>query len=45
MVSSKAVNERNKAQDLLFAEHQENLMKLIQHEKEALFTEDLPHPS
>lgn len=43
MVSSKAVKERNKVQDLLFSEHQENLMKMIQHEKESLFTKRIYH--
>jgi hypothetical protein len=42
-VSSKAVNERNAAQEQLYKEHEENLMKQIRHEKESLFTKRIYH--
>jgi len=38
IVSSRAVRERNKVQEELFVEHEENLEKQIRLEKESLFT-------
>lgn len=43
IVSSKAVNERNEAQAKLFIEHEQNLEKQIQLEKESLFTKRIYH--
>ena len=43
LVSSRAVQERNQAQQLLFVEHEENLKKQIRHEKESLFTKRIYH--
>jgi hypothetical protein len=43
IVSSRAVNERNEAQERLFVEHEQNLEKQIQLEKESLFTKRIYH--
>jgi len=43
LVSSHAVEERNEAQEKLLAEHEENLMKQIQLEKESVFTKRIYH--
>jgi hypothetical protein len=43
MVSSRAVRERNKVQEELFVEHEENLEKQIRLEKESLFSKRLYH--
>jgi hypothetical protein len=43
MVSSRAVKERNKVQEELFVEHEQNLEKQIQLEKESLFTKRIYH--
>jgi len=43
VVSSRAVNERNEAQEKLFVEHEQNLEKQIQLEKESLFTKRIYH--
>lgn len=43
LVSSQAVKERNKAQQELFKEHEENLKKQIRLEKESLFTKRIYH--
>ncbi|MFH1196204.1 MAG: ATP-binding protein [bacterium] len=43
IVSSQAVKERNEAQQNLFEEHEENLKKQIQLEKESLFTKRIYH--
>ena len=42
-VSSKAVQERNEAQQKLFEEHEENIKKQIRLEKESLFTKRIYH--
>lgn len=42
-VSSYAVKERNEAQDRLFVEHEQNLQKQIQLERESLFTKRIYH--
>ena len=42
-VSSKAVQERNEAQQKLFEEHEENIKKQIRLEKESLFTRRIYH--
>jgi len=43
IVSSRAVRERNKVQEELFVEHEENLEKQIRLEKESLFTKRIYH--
>ncbi|HTY12544.1 MAG TPA: ATP-binding protein [Bacteroidota bacterium] len=43
IISSRAVGERNKAQEELFIEHEENLKKQIRLEKESLFTKRIYH--
>ncbi len=43
IVSSRAVSERNKVQEELFLEHEENLEKQIRLEKESLFTKRIYH--
>ncbi len=43
LVSSQAVKERNEAQEKLFEEHKQNLMKEIRIEKESLFTKRIYH--
>ncbi|MDX9925562.1 MAG: ATP-binding protein [Ignavibacteriaceae bacterium] len=43
LVSSYAVKERNKAQEELYKEHEENLKKQIRLEKESLFTKRIYH--
>ncbi|HLP15734.1 MAG TPA: ATP-binding protein [Bacteroidota bacterium] len=43
LVSSHAVEERNEAQQKLLAEHEENLKKQIQLEKESVFTKRIYH--
>jgi hypothetical protein len=43
IVSSRAVRERNKVQEELFIEHEENLEKQIRLEKESLFTKRIYH--
>jgi len=43
VISSNAVRERDKAQEELFKEHEENLRKQIRLEKESLFTKRLYH--
>jgi len=43
IVSSRAVRERNKVQEELFLEHEENLAKQIRLEKESLFTKRIYH--
>ncbi len=43
VVSSSSVRERNKAQEELFIEHEQNLEKQIRLEKESLFTKRLYH--
>ncbi|MBN1399080.1 MAG: sensor histidine kinase [Bacteroidetes bacterium] len=43
VVSSRAVRERNKVQEELFLEHEENLEKQIRLEKESLFTKRIYH--
>jgi hypothetical protein len=43
IVSSHAVEERNEAQEKLLAEHEENLKKQIQLEKESVFTKRIYH--
>jgi signal transduction histidine kinase len=43
IVSSRAVQERNKVQEELFVEHEENLEKQIRLEKESLFTKRIYH--
>jgi hypothetical protein len=43
IVSSRAVQERNKVQEELFHEHEENLRKQIRIEKESLFTKRIYH--
>ena len=43
IISSRAVGERNKAQEELFVEHEENLKKQIKLEKESLFTKRIYH--
>jgi hypothetical protein len=43
IVSSHAVAERNEAQEKLLAEHEENLKKQIQLEKESVFTKRIYH--
>lgn len=42
-ISSKAVQERNEAQQKLFEEHEENIKKQIRLEKESLFTKRIYH--
>jgi hypothetical protein len=42
-ISSKAVHERNEAQQKLFEEHEENIKKQIRLEKESLFTKRIYH--
>lgn len=43
IISSRAVGERNKAQEELFIEHEQNLEKQIRLEKESLFTKRIYH--
>jgi signal transduction histidine kinase len=43
IISSRAVRERNKAQEELFIEHEQNLKKQIRLEKESLFTKRIYH--
>jgi len=43
IISSRAVGERNKAQEELFIEHEQNLKKQIRLEKESLFTKRIYH--
>jgi signal transduction histidine kinase len=43
IVSSRAVRERNRVQEELFLEHEENLEKQIRLEKESLFTKRIYH--
>jgi light-regulated signal transduction histidine kinase (bacteriophytochrome) len=43
VVSSRAVKERNEAQERLFVEHQANLEKQIRLEKESIFTKRIYH--
>ena len=43
IVSSRAVKERNRVQEELFVEHEQNLEKQIQLEKESLFTKRIYH--
>jgi signal transduction histidine kinase len=43
IISSRAVRERNKAQEELFVEHEQNLEKQIRLEKESLFTKRIYH--
>jgi signal transduction histidine kinase len=43
IVSSRAVQERNKVQEELFVEHEENLERQIRLEKESLFTKRIYH--
>jgi hypothetical protein len=43
IVSSRAVRERNKVQEELFVEHEQNLKRQIRLEKESLFTKRIYH--